>query len=134
MSTSAFTQLIRAAHAQPDAQRLLFVFAAAQAPENATTEQRQSFERGEGGYLEPLMCVDKAPDDLNDFAALVEESRRAGPPWQVVFVAALSGSGSRPPSSMQVDQGLQRMVDSVKQGSVGAFLAFDAQGRSLTFA
>ncbi len=131
---SPFAQLLQAAHAQPDEQRLLFVFAAAELPEQATAEQREEFARGQGGSLTPLMCVDKAPDEVGSFQALADEARRMGPPWQVVFVAALSGKGPQPPADAQVDQALQRMVDAVKHGGIEGFLAFDPQGQLLHLA
>jgi hypothetical protein len=89
--SSHFQQLLDAAAAQPDPQRLLFVFAAAELPDGATPAQRERFLAGEGGALAPLMCVDKAPGDLADFGALLAESRRAGPPWQVAFAARHPG-------------------------------------------
>src|SRR3569833_112375 len=94
---SHFQQLLQAAAAQPEPQRLLFVFAGAELPDHPTPAQRERFTAGRGGALAPQMCVDKAPGDLADFDALVAESRLAGPPWQVVFAAALSGAEGRPP-------------------------------------
>jgi hypothetical protein len=88
---SHFQQLLQEAAAQTEPQRLLFVFAAAELPKGATLAQRERYLAGEGGALAPLMCVDKAPVELEDFADLLEESRHAGPPWQVVFAASLSG-------------------------------------------
>lgn len=130
---SHFEQLLQAAAAQPEPQRLLFVFAAAELPGDATPAQRARFAAGEGGTLAPLMCVDKAPHELAGFAALSAESRRAGPPWQVVFAAGLSGSQGRPPSAAQVDTALEAMVEAVRSGSIGRFAAYDAQGEPLEF-
>ena len=92
-SDQHFPQLLAVAAAEPEPQRLLFVFAAAELPDNATPDQRARFQSGRGGALGPLMCVDKAPRDLPDFAALAAEAARAGPPWSVVFAACLSGQG-----------------------------------------
>jgi hypothetical protein len=131
--SSHFGQLLQAAAKQPQPQRLLFVFAGAELPPDATPQQRASFERGEGGTLAPLSCVDKTPDELTSFEALVEEARRYSLPWQVLFVAALGGAGGQPPTDAQVDQALQRMVDAVKHGRVGGFAAYDPAGRSLSF-
>lgn len=129
--TSHFAQLLRAAATQPQPQRLLFVFAGAELPPDATPAQRERFERGQGGTLAPLMCVDKTPDELSSFAALADEARQFGPPWQVVFVAGLGGAGGHPPSDTQVSQALDRMVDSVKQGRIAGYAAYDPSGRSL---
>jgi hypothetical protein len=128
-----FEQLLQAATAQPDPQRLLFVFAAAELPADATPAQRERFEQGQGGALEPLACVDKTPDELSTFDALVEESRRASPPWQVVFVAGLSGRDGRGPSDQEVDASLNAMVDGVRRGEFRGWLTLDAQGQPLQF-
>jgi hypothetical protein len=109
----------------------LFVFASAGLPDRPTAEQRKRFQAGEGGALAPVMCVDKAPGDLPDFNALLAESRRAGPPWQVVFAASLSGRDGKPPAQPQVEPALERMVHAVLLGAVGQFAAFDASGESI---
>jgi len=133
MEISSFDNLLQVARAQPDPQRLLFVFADADLPDDATPEQRARFQAGEGGALVPLMSVDKAPDELDTFAALVDESRQFGPEWAVVFVAALSGRGGRAPTSAEADQSLQRMIDAIKAGSLGAFIPFDRSGQPVQF-
>lgn len=130
-SVSHFDQLLKAAAAQPDPQRLLFVFAQAELPEGATEEQRKNFAAGKGGALTPLACVDKAPADLTTFDALVEESRQACPPWQVLFIAALAGQEGKPPSSALVDGALQAMVDAVKAGRLGNYMALSPNGEPL---
>lgn len=130
---SHFRRLISEALDQPQPHRLLFVFAAAELPDDATPAQRERFLRGEGGALSPLMCVDKAPDDLSDFADLVEESRRAGPPWSVVFAAGLSGRDGRPPGQAEIDQALTIMVEAVRDGGFGRFAAYDVRGAPVIF-
>ena len=76
----------------------------------------------------PLMCVDKTPEEIVSFTALAEEARQFGQPWALVFVAGMSGSGGRAPSSQDADTLLQRMVEDVKRGVLGSYLPFDAQG------
>ena len=132
-SPSHFDQLLQAAAAQPEPQRLLFVFATAELPDEATPQQRRQFAAGGGGSLAPLMCVDKAPADIAGFDALVAESRQAGPPWQVLFAAGLSGRSGQPPSDSQVDQALQTMVERVRGGMVEGLLALDSSGGALRF-
>ncbi|MDP1535703.1 MAG: ribonucleotide reductase subunit alpha [Burkholderiales bacterium] len=131
MNISSFDDLLHAARAQPEPQRLLFVFADADLPEDATPAQRAGFQAGQGGALIPTMSVDKAPEELDTFAALVEESRRFGENWSIVFVAGLSGRGGRAPTSDEADQSLQRMVEAVKTGAFGAFMPFDRQGNPM---
>ena len=133
MDIANFDDLLRAAREQPEPQRLLFVFANAALPDDSTPEQRARFEAGQGGALTPLMSVDKTPEELGTFAALVEESRRFGPDWAIVFVASLSGRDGRAPTSKEADQSLQRMIASIKAGSVGSFIPFDRQGQPMLF-
>jgi hypothetical protein len=128
VNISSFDDLLRAAREQPEPQRLLFVFAAAVLPDDSTPEQRARFQAGQGGALAPLMSVDKAPEALSTFAALVEESHQFGHDWTIVFVASLSGRNGRAPSSEEADQSLERMINSIKAGSTGAFIPFDRRG------
>jgi len=79
VNIACFNDLLRAARQQPEPQRLLFVFAQAVLPDDSTPEQRAGFEAGQGGALTPLMSVDKTPEELGTFAALVEESRQFAP-------------------------------------------------------
>ena len=125
---------MRAARQQPEPQRLLFVFAQAVLPDDSTPEQRAGFEAGHGGALTPLMSVDKTPEELGTFAALVEESRQYGPDWVIVFVASLSGRDGRAPTSKEADQPLQRMIESIKAGSIGSFIPFDRRGEPVQLA
>lgn len=134
MGETAFDQLLAAARAQPEPQVLLFVFASAALPVNATTEQRASFESGVGGELAPSMCVGKVPDELSTFDALVEESRSAGPPWRVVFIAGLAGAKGTAPTPDVVEATLQTMVERVRNGVVDGFLALSVKGEALQFA
>ena len=132
-TSSGFDQLLAAASAQADAQVLLFVFAGAELPADATPVQRRSFEQGIGGELTPLMCVEKGLDELSTFDALVSESREVGPPWQVVFAAGLSGADGQRPSGRVVEKALDTMVDCVRHGAVHNLLALSATGDILTF-
>lgn len=134
MEITDFADLLAAARRQPGPQRLLFVFAGAELPANATAEQRAQFEAGEGGELAPLMCVDKSVDELADFDALAAEAARAGPPWAIVFCAALAGRNGRMPSSDEAAAPLQTMVDSVKSGHLDGMLAFDRHGMPVRLA
>jgi len=132
-TASAFEQFLQAASAEAEPQRMLFVFAAAELPDDATPEQLAGFSAGCGGTLTPLMCVDKSPADLAGFAELAAEASEAGPPWDVVFAAGLSGRGGRPPSAEQVQRALDTMVEYVRIGRIGSLLALDRSGQGLQF-
>uniref|UniRef100_UPI00374CCE8D ribonucleotide reductase subunit alpha n=1 Tax=Rhodoferax sp. TaxID=50421 RepID=UPI00374CCE8D len=112
-------------------QRLLFVFASAELPTDATSAQRERFLAGQGGALVPIMCVDKTPNELGSFADLTEESHQFGQMWQIVFAAALPGHGGLAPSSAAAEAALQRMVEAIKAGNLGTLIPFDRQGQAL---
>lgn len=133
MNITTFDDLIRAARMQPEPQRLLFVFAGAALPADATAAQRREFEAGEGGELTPLMCVDKSADELAGFDAFAAEAAQAGPPWAIVFSAALSGRGGVAPTSVEAEAPLQRMVDAIKAGRLDGLLPFDRRGDAVRF-
>lgn len=133
MDITNFNDLLQAARAQPEPQRLLFVFAGAELSADASAEQRRQFEAGEGGELAPLMCVDKSADELAGFDALAAEAAEAGPPWAIVFTAALSGRGGVAPTSADAEAPLQRMVDAIKSGRLDGLLPFDRQGDPVHF-
>lgn len=128
MQIDSFPDLLAAARAQPEPQRLLLVFAAAELPRDATAEERARFERGEGGALAPVLCVDKLVDEVPSFEALREESRLTGKDWDILFVAALSGRGGHPPNSDEAVQPLQMMVEQIKGGRIARFLSVDRDG------
>ena len=131
--TAHFQLLLQAARSQPEPQRLLFVFAAAALPADASPEQQARFEAGEGGELEPVMCVDKDPLAVKDFAALTAESLENGSAWQVVFVAGLSGRGQVAPSESDTEHAINTMVEAVRLGNFGRYAAYDVQGEPLAF-
>ena len=133
MNISTFDDLLCAARAQSEPQRLLFVFANAELPDDSTPEQRARFARGQGGALAPLMSVDKTPDELDSFAALAAESRKFGAGWAVVFAASLAGRDGRAPTGKEVDTALQFMIESIKTGAFGSYIPFDPQGQPMLF-
>ena len=131
MNISSFDDLLHAARNQPEPQRLLFVFVHAELPDDSSEEQRAAFKAGHGGALMPLMSVDKSPEELHSFAALVDESCQFGGDWRILFVAGLSGRDGRAPTSMEADQSLQRMIEAIKIGAFDSFMPFDRQGQPM---
>ena len=132
MTISTFDELLHAARTQPEPQRLLFVFAAIELPDDATPAQRERFKAGQGGALHPLMCVDKRPDELASFAMLIEEAGQFGENnWGMVFAAAMSGTAGRAPTSADAEEPLQAMVEAIKRGEHGSYIPFDKQGQTV---
>lgn len=128
MNISCFDDLLAAARQQSEPQRLLFVFATVELPDDCTPEQRIAFEAGSGGALTPLACLDKSPDELDSFEALYAESRQYVPHWTLVFAAALSGTKNRPPRSEDAEAPLNKMVEMIKSGFPGTLIPFDTSG------
>lgn len=124
MAIATFADLLQEARKQPKLQRLLFVFVRAELPDFPDAEQRRRFEHGEGGVLVPVVCVDKSPEELSSMVALVEESRRTGIEWNLVFAAAMDD----PKDDAEVERQLQRMMESLQMGNIASFLAFDPHG------
>lgn len=133
MNILNFADLLAAARQQPEPQLLLFVFARAELPEGATKEQKKNFAAGAGGALTPVLCVDKTPDELTDFAALAAESQQTGQSWDLVFASSLSGHAGIMPTTEQAEQPLQMMVQAIHSGKVASLLALDKQGQTLSF-
>ena len=131
MEITHFEDLLAIARAQTAPQRLLFVFAAAELPDDPTAEQLAGFARGEGGALVPQMCVDKAPDELSSFADLVEEAKQFGKPWGIVFAAAMSGRAGAVPTSADADQPLELMIAAIQGGRFDGYVPFDPQGQAV---
>lgn len=131
MTISNFNALLSAARQQTQPQRLLLVFAKAELPADSTPEQRIRFLAGQGGALVPLMCVDKAPNELSSMAQLFDESRALGQSWSVMFASAMSGTLGQTPSSADAQAPLLRMVEMIKAGQIGAMIPFDPQGNTV---
>lgn len=133
MSIASFTDLLNAARRQPEPQSLLFVFARAELPEDASAEEAERFAAGRGGALAPIMFVDKKAADLRNFDELVQESRHTGQHWDLVFVGCLGGRGGRDPGDEEAQHALETMVKSVQGGRVAHLLAFRPNGEQVQF-
>ena len=77
MEITSFDDLLHAARAQPEPQRLLFVFAGVELPDDATPAQRERFAAGQGGALVPMMCVDKRPEEIASFQMPADDAGEA---------------------------------------------------------
>lgn len=129
---SSYSDLIAETRNQSDPQRLLFVFCRAELPDEASAEEKAAFERGEGGALTPVVCVDKAPHEVPDFEVLTKESRETGQSWDVVFVAAMSGRGGIAPTTDETQQPMTMMVESIRLGHISNYLPLDPTGNAIT--
>ena len=134
MNITTFNDLLQAANNQPDPQRLLFVFTRIDAPpHDALPQQHAAYAAGQGGTLTPLACLDKTPDEAGSFQKLNAEALQVVPDWSIVFVAAMGGRGSRPPTSEDAEAPLNKMVEMIKTGRIEGLAPFDTNGDVLMF-
>lgn len=130
---SSYGDLLKAAAMQKEPQRLLFVFANTELPEDPSESEAERFKQGEGGTITPVICVDKHLSELSDFADLVTEAEALNTHWDMIIVACLSGKGGVPASDSDTDTGLNNMVSAIQAGMISNFMAFDTDGHPLKF-
>lgn len=128
MTIRTFSDLLVAARTQQEPQRLLLVFAVAELPRDSGAEEKAAFARGEGGALNPVVCVDKLASEIESFESLRLESREAISRWDILFVAALDGRAGVAPNSDEAAGPLRMMVESIKAGRIANFLTIDRDG------
>ncbi len=128
MTIRTFSDLLVAARTQQEPQRLLLVFAVAELPRDSGAEEKAAFARGEGGALNPVVCVDKLASEIESFESLRLEAREAISRWDILFVAALDGRAGVAPNSDEAAGPLRMMVESIKAGRIANFLTIDRDG------
>lgn len=134
MNIETFDAFLQVARAQTLPQRLLFVFANAELPDEATLEQRAGFEAGYGGALVPTMCVDKSPDDVSSFDSLSSEAAQFAPAWSFLFAGAIDVPAHSPEHLNTIESTMQVMVESIKRGDFSRYLAFNNEGITIALA
>lgn len=132
ITLDSYADLIALARAEKNPQRLLFVFTRAEIEPDANDVQKNAFDKGIGGLLKPVMCVDKAIDELGSFEDLVAESDKTEQSWSVMFAACLSGSNETMPTSEDANKPLDAMIAAINNGMVSQYLAFNRNGDLLS--
>jgi hypothetical protein len=133
MTISSYSDLLAEAAQQAQPQRLLFTFAKVSLPTKSNDQQKQAFEQQQGGELSPIMCVDKLLEELSDFSNLVKEADLTGNAWDIVFVSTMSGKNGIAPTSENANRMLDRMIESINNGNISFYLAFNRAGDLLQF-
>ena len=133
MTISSYSDLSAEAAQQAQPQRLLFTFAKVSLPTKSNDQQKQAFEQQQGGELSPIMCVDKLLEELSDFASLVKEADLTGNAWDIAFVSTMSGKNGVAPTSEDANRMLDRMIESINNGNISFYLAFNRAGDLLQF-
>lgn len=114
-----FDDLLTMAHAMEEPQRLLLLL--------AKTESRGgNGSETQTGTLTPVICVDKAPEELTDFRSLVAEADQVTRDWDLILVTSLSGTADNPPTSEQAEPHLNKMTNDVLSGQdLSRYVIFD---------
>ncbi len=132
LTLDSYADLLKIARAEANPQRLLFVFTRAEIEHDANEVQKNAFDKGIGGLLKPVMCVDKPINELTNFEDLVAESDNTEQSWSVMFAACLSGTNGTMPSSEDANKPLDSMIAAINNGMVSQYLAFNRNGELLS--
>ena len=106
-----FSKLIEAAKKQEQPQRLLMLFAKAEG-----NKKKGKNAVNETGTVTPLMCVDKLPEELESFDALIKEADGISEDWNFVLIAGLGGSDGVAPPTEAAEPYLNQMANAVMMG------------------
>jgi len=106
-----FSKLIEAAKQQEQPQRLLMLFAKAEG-----NKKKGKNAVNETGTVTPLMCVDKLPEELESFDALIKEADGISEDWNFVLIAGLGGSDGVAPPTEAAEPYLNQMANDVMMG------------------
>lgn len=121
-----FSDLLKFANEQDEAQRLLFLFVKS----NVSRKSRKRDDKN--GTLDAVMCVDKLPEEIPSFKALVEEADSISKDWDMVFTAGLSGEAGKPPTTEEAEPYLNQMTNDLASGqNIDRYLVFDRKEQPL---
>jgi len=116
---SNFSELLTASAQQDQPQRLLLLFAKA---ESESKKHKQT----QHGTLEPLMCVDKLPEEIISFSELSNEADEVSKEWDFIFTVSLSGQNGKAPSSEDAEPYLNKMTNDLVSGqNIAQYAIFD---------
>jgi len=126
---SIFKQVLKMTEEQEQPQRLLFLFAQSETRKSKKSPKHQT------GQITPLMCVDKLPEELSDFDALSKEADSVSKDWDFVFIAGLSGSEGKAPSTDDAESYLNKMTNDVANGQdLSRYVILDRQEQPIEMA
>jgi len=123
---SSFSDLLDMATTQDQPQRLLFLFATADSNKSAKSNKKKN--KAQKGTILPVMCVDKLPQEIESFEALISEADNINTDWNFVLVAGLSGKNNEAPSTEDAEPYLNQMVNGLASGEdLSRYIIFDRE-------
>ena len=121
-----YSELLAMAQQQDQPQRLLFLFAQ---PEGNNPKKSKKHQKG---HLTPVMCVDKLPEEVGSFSALVDEADKIEKNWQFIFISGLSGENNQAPTTEDAEPYLNRMTSDLMTGqNIARYLVLDRDGKPI---
>ena len=124
--SATFKELLAMAKEQTEPQRLLFLFARTEGNNPKKNKKMQK------GHIEPVMCVDKLPEEIANFDALIKEADSVESNWQMVFVAGLSGKKGIAPTPEAAEPYLNKMTNDVVSGqNIASYVVMDRAGKPI---
>ncbi|MBL4911332.1 MAG: ribonucleotide reductase subunit alpha [Alteromonadaceae bacterium] len=121
-----FKDLLKMTAEQDQPQRLLFLFA------NADAENPKKSKKHQHGTVTPVMCVDKLPEELSTFATLVKEADAIEKNWNFIFIASLNGENGAAPSTDDAEPYLNKMTHDIESGhEIGRYVIFDREENAI---
>ncbi|WP_293266372.1 ribonucleotide reductase subunit alpha [Neptunomonas sp.] len=110
-ASGEFTKLLEASKQQDQPQRLLMLFARAEG-----AKKKKDNASHETGTVTPLMCVDKLPEEIASFEALIAEADAIESDWSFVLIAGLGGVDGEAPPTEAAEQYLNQMANDLMMG------------------
>lgn len=115
---SNFEELLKEAKEQDQPQRLLFLL--------AKTDEKKKKSKHKTGTITPVMCVDKLPEDISNFASFITEADSVTKDWDMIMVAGLNGVDGVAPSEEDAEPYLNQMANNVSSGNdISNYVIFD---------
>lgn len=117
---SALKELITMASYQGEPVKLLFLFAKAEYEQSEKGANKDENK----GHMTPIMCVDKYPTELTNFAELCREADNINPEWEFIFVTSMLADVDKE----ALDGGLKRMASDIENGeNTAMYVVLDRQ-------
>lgn len=124
--SKTYDELLTMSLNQEQPQRLLFLFAK---PEGHNPKKSKKHQKG---HINPVMCVDKQPEEVTSFEALVNEADSIDKDWYFVFISGLSGQNNIPPTSEDAEPYLNKMTNDLVTGqNINRYLVLDREGQPI---
>ncbi|MEZ7278981.1 ribonucleotide reductase subunit alpha [Pseudoalteromonas sp. N1230-9] len=101
---SKFQELLSMARYQAEPVKLLLLFTKANI-ESSKNEVNK-------GIIEPVMCVDKLPAELNDYSTLCLEADSINHQWDLLFVTSISADVDK----SVIESSMKSMINDVQSG------------------